>query len=348
MFFNRNRYSRDVGRFPSKLVSRLVGVLSLSALVLGISFGIMFISRTNPDNLISFTSPILTKFGVNIDRVAEVAGIISVNLFENNDNSEEDDVSNKSDSSSSKKESTPTKAEPSEVEESLEMFELAIFADIHDDKDNLASAISKVKGLGITDIIVIGDLTDFGEPQKLREIKTILDSSDLNYYILPGDRDLYQSVGPSNFLEVFENNYFVLDFNGYKFVGLDNSQNYTTINSNLVTKFESDVANADFIILSQPIYHPTLNLVMGIVNGEEIYLVKQQASYLLKILQDSNVKAVFSADQHHSSINNDVSRPDLKHIVVGALTGKRNLQTPRFSVLTIFNDGEFEIEDVIL
>ena len=71
-------------------------------------------------------------------------------------------------------------------------------------------------------------------------------------------------------------------------------------------------------------------------------------------LRKSKVKAVIAGDHHGSSTSSDPEKSDLKHIVVGALTKTRagdgvvNLQTPRFSLLEVYNDDSFEVEEIVL
>ena len=208
--------------------------------------------------------------------------------------------------------------------------------------------VSKTKDLSIDTAFHLGDFTDLGVIDKLEEAKKILDESELNYYTIPGDRDLWQSVGIDNFKQVFGDNFHSITLKGMKFIMLDNSANYTTVDSKLMLWFSKEVEDADFVLLSQPLYHPTFNKVMGVVDGEVIAKVKEQAQEILNLIRQSKVKAIISGDQHSASINPDIQNPTLSHIVVGAITSDRNLQSPRFSVLKVYADGNYKIEDILL
>jgi hypothetical protein len=116
--------------------------------------------------------------------------------------------------------------------------------------------------------------------------------------------------------------------------------------------FKGELKDADFVLLSQPIYHPKNNIVMGVVKGEEVADVLAQSKEILDLIQKSNVMAVIAADQHMSSQNPDPVRDSLSHIVVGAVTkthdGIINLQTPKFAVLSVYDDGTYNVADVPL
>ena len=175
-----------------------------------------------------------------------------------------------------------------------------------------------------------------------------MDDSGLTYYALPGDRDLYDTVGQQAFLDVFGVNYHSVGIGGKKFVLLDNSANFTIVLGNLIDWFVREVADADFVLLSQPLYHPSNDKVMGVVDGEEDAAVRKQALELLDVIRASPVVAVVAGDHHMSSTSPDPVDTQLTHYVVGAITRERNLQPPRFGVLTIFTDGDYEVKDVVL
>lgn len=346
--FGKRKY-KNSARFPTEMLMRVAGIFVLALLVFLVSFWVSKVpdfnfSSSKMDSLISLVDPIFKKFNVGFDSedlhaFGQVAGVFTQNI-ESNISSEKDTVSK---SAKESKEKQTLINSPIDVSSRI-----AIISDIHSNTSLFTSAITKIKTLGISYIIVIGDITDYGTTSSMKEIKNILDNSQLNYQILPGDRDLYQTVDESNFVDVFGTNYFKFNFANKTFVGLDNSKNFTVIDSQILNNFKSDLSDADFVVLSQPLYHPTLNFVMGIVSGEEISLVRAQALEILELIRNSKVSAIISADQHHSSENIDPEDKNLRHFVVGAITDKRNLQTPRFSILTIYENGDFEMRDEIL
>jgi hypothetical protein len=91
---------------------------------------------------------------------------------------------------------------------------------------------------------------------------------------------------------------------------------------------------------------------MGVLDGKTDESVRAQALELLKMIRDSKVKAIISGDLHMSSQNRDPEEPRLMHVVIGAITSERNLQTPRFALFKHLKNGtgtsDYVIEDVLI
>lgn len=321
-----------------KLLRPVISIIILTALVLGIALFVKEISTLSYKKIITISAPLLAKVGLSTDKAGEVAGEFIKRASDTNIGNEI--------KSSVKVDYNIAGTNP--IENSEPIVTIAIFSDPHSDNLDLLKAISKTKDLSIDTIFHLGDHTDLGVIDKLEEAKRILDESGLKYYTIPGDHDLWQSVGSGNFVQVFGDNFHSIILKGVKFVMLDNSANYTVVNTKLMSWFSEEVKDADFVLLSQPLYHPTFNRVMGVVDGESVTKVKDQAIEILNLIRQSKVKAIIAGDQHTSSINNDIQKPTLSHIVVGAVTSERNLQTPRFSILRVYADGNYKIEDILL
>lgn len=235
---------------------------------------------------------------------------------------------------------------------------VAILADSENDWENLRRGLNRMADLNPDVAVFLGDLTRFGSREELQEGKEILDTSGIELYVLPGDHDLADSVaqgdlsGRRNFMEIFGTNKHIYENSGQKFLLFDNSPNFTKVSEEDMEWFKQEVENSDFVFLSQPLYHPTNNRVMGIFEGEEVATVRAQALEMLESVRASTVKAVIAADQHSFSNNADPAKPELRHIVTGALVsnseGLRNPQSPRFTVLGIYPDGEFSVDQVVL
>src|SRR3989344_3405791 len=308
-----------------KLLRPIISIIVLTALVLGIALFVKEISTMSYKRVISITAPLLAKVGLSSDKAGEVAGEFIKRASDTDIN-----IGN-----IIKDTSDPIKNSKSAVT-------VAIFSDPHSDNLDLLKAISKTKDLSVDAIFHLGDHTDLGVITKLEEAKKILDESDLKYYTIPGDHDLWQSVGVGNFAQVFGDNFHSITLKGVKFVMLDNSANYTVIDAKLTAWFTEEVKNADFVLLSQPLYHPTFNRIMGVVDGEDVIKVKDQALEILNLIRQSKVKAIIAGDQHGSSISIDTQRSTLSHIVIGAITSERNLQSPRFSVIRVYADDNYK------
>ena len=129
---------------------------------------------------------------------------------------------------------------------------------------------------------------------------------------------------------------------------MDNSANYTVIPEEEMNWFTTEVSDADFVLVHTTMYATDNDRIMGVVEGEVVSKVKEQADEILTLVRGSNVKAIISGDRHLFSEIEDPVRKSLKHIVLGALTESRNVQTPRFAVLELGAGGGFEVKEVVL
>lgn len=248
------------------------------------------------------------------------------------------------------------------------LFHVCILADIHQDTENLTKVLNKSKDLGCAKLLIIGDITNYGDTASLQGVKDSLDLFGSEYYVIPGDHDLAQSMGVNNFTKVFGQNYQLVDISDVKFLMLDNSANYTIMDSKQMVWLDSNISNADYVVLSQPIYVEGLNapfnqIFMGSTRTppteqnliEKQQAVKDQGKFLLDLIEKtSSIKAVFAGEHHRSSELTDPLRGDLKHHTIGAVSGTVDtypqsvIQTSRFSLLKIFEDKTYSIEDVVI
>jgi hypothetical protein len=83
--------------------------------------------------------------------------------------------------------------------------------------------------------------------------------------------------------------------------------------------------------------------------------VRDQGTAILALIRsENNVKAIFAGEHHKSSELTDPSRSSLKHYVVGAVSNTVNdypqniIQTSRFSLLSVFEDRTYQVDDVVL
>jgi predicted phosphodiesterase len=323
-------------RILFRTVRGAVAIVILAALVLGVSYGVGKLSKLNPVQLFRVSSTFLSSFGVSKD----VTEKIEQGLVESPVEIEYPEDSNVPEVSGAT-------AEDFARQEDI-VVRVALFADSHLDWDALSAAIEKVKELEVDMIFHVGDHSNLGIVKNLEKTKDLLDASELSYYAIPGDRDLWQTVGTDNFLQVFKENRHTVTKDDIVFVLMDNSANYSTVEDSAMEWFEKNVADADFIFLSQPLWHPTNSKVMGYVNGDKVENVRIQAEELLKKVRESEVLAVFAGDQHMFSKNLDSEKESLVHYALGALTSERNLQTPRFALLDIGENAQYSVKQVIL
>ena len=384
----RRKYSRRktrrkqtlAGKFFKRFTRAILAVVILSAFVLGIAYTVKSVSYISPEKLASIASPYLSKLGMDENEVGQVAGDLikrATDLGISKDSADGKDTDSSlsgsdSTSTSGNISSASTKRDPfGEVE-----FSIAIIADSHiaNDRDEykknkgfLKDAVALANQEGVEALVHVGDITNWGVVSDLKEAKQILGRFEGKFYTLPGDRDLAQSVGPSNFTSVFGDRFHTFTINSVKFVLLDNSANYTLLEDGDLAWFEDGLENADFLILSQPLYtnglpYPFNCTYMGTTCSEpegnslqsKQVEVKAQRNTLLDLIRESDVKAVIAGDHHKSSVVGDPEDSSLDHYVVGSVGGTVSeysqdiLQSQRISLLNIYDSGDYEIVDVTL
>lgn len=353
MVFKRRRKRKN--SFFRRAFRSTFAIIILTAFVFGISLFVKELSSLAQDSnkVGRLAAPLLAQLGLPQEDAGQVAGEFVERFSQTglvkNDVSSLDSTSNNAtnDANEGNKEFS-TASNKSIKDSSKKLFSIALFAESEDDIDNLQLAIDKAISLDVDYIVHLGDLTQWGDVESLTTIKKVLSESGISWYAVPGDLDLGQSVGTSNFLSVFNTNYTMLTLKDINILVLDNSANYTPLDEERFTWFLNNIKKADFVMFSQPLYHPTNPKVMGIVDGETQEDVYNQKNILLSEIRKYDIKAIFAADQHMASKSADEEKENLFHYVVGALAKRRNLQTPRFSVLTVFEDGAYDVSEIIL
>lgn len=230
-----------------------------------------------------------------------------------------------------------------------------LVADSHNDNTNLGKAISQSrhKYPDLKFIIGLGDYTEVGTIEELKNAKKEFDTSTLRYFLIPGDHDLWdcrnRSLPPTAcFSQVFGPPYQSFEFGNFKFLLLDNSDNYTGFDSKqtawIATELEKSQTSKTkglFVFMHEPLYHPSSDHVMGWVEKS----LKSQATGLIFQLKDAGVIKVFAGDIHFFS---EYSEPktSIPMVTIGAVTIDRNPQAPRFAVVSAFDDGSTKVEDI--
>jgi hypothetical protein len=338
----RRRRRKRQNKLLRRFVRSIMAIVILTAFVLFVSFAVKTLATMDAQKFVRLSSPLLARLHINVDeeQVGEVAGKFVERITKTS-------ISTKSDGEEGDSESAENSEEDKEV-----LYKVALMADSEGSFHNLNAALVEVSGEGITKVFFLGDLTGYGEKENMVEGKGVLDASGLEYIIIPGDHDLAASEPPGtkNFEDVFDLRHKTAWVGDYKFVMFDNSANYTPLSEEDMLWFQREVDDADFVLLSQPLYHPSVNRVMGVVDGEEVEEVKSQADELLNMIRGFDVKAVFAGDQHSYSKNRDEVKPELTHYVVGALLkgGLRNPEGPHYSIMVFYDDGSYKVENISL
>ncbi|MBI4035417.1 metallophosphoesterase [Candidatus Daviesbacteria bacterium] len=234
-------------------------------------------------------------------------------------------------------------------------FKFLLIADSHSDNLNLQKALEQVKSQfpDIEFIIGLGDYTTVGTKAELEKAKKVLDDAGIRYFLIPGDHDLWdcrnrELVPTECFKEVFGPSYQSFVFEGFKFLLLDNSDNYIGFDnsqrkwiSEEIEKTKNEGTKGIFVFVHIPLYHPSSDHVMGRVEKS----LKSQAKELMFELKEAGVKKVLAGDIHFFS---EYKEPvtGLSMGTAGAITIERNPQAPRFAVASVFEDGSIKLEDI--
>ncbi len=158
---------------------------------------------------------------------------------------------------------------------------IGLIADSEGDNESLEKALDGLNDRNVDAVFFLGDLTQYGNLDSLRAVKDILNRSELKVLIIPGDHDLAASAddgdlsGRRNFREVFGDNIHLYESRGHNFMLFDNSPNFSKISEEDLAWFENNLPETDFVILSQPLYHPTNQRVMGMFDGDVVSTVRR-------------------------------------------------------------------------
>ena len=235
------------------------------------------------------------------------------------------------------------------------LFKFLLVADSHSDNVDLQKALTQAKQSypDLAFIIGLGDYTEVGTVNEFKDAKIELDRAGLRYFLIAGDHDLWDSRDKQkdpgeNYKQVFGPLYQSFILNNFKFLLLDNSDNYKGISeeeqgwiTDQLEKSKKEGVSGVFVFIHEPLYHPFSDHFMGRVEKD----LKKQAQSLIFQLKASGVKKVFSGDIHYfSEYEEPVTK--LSMVTVGAVAKERNPQAPRFALVTVFADGLTKVEDI--
>ncbi|MBI2017767.1 metallophosphoesterase [Candidatus Daviesbacteria bacterium] len=226
-------------------------------------------------------------------------------------------------------------------------------ADSHNDNQYLAKALdqAKLQYPDIKFILGLGDYTEVGTVTELKNAKKEFDQASLRYFLVVGDHDLWdgRDKGESpikNFNQVFGPTFQAFSEGDFYFILLNNSDNYQGVSLEQTNWLDAQLEKAKnakgiFVFLHESLYHPSSDHVMGRVQAE----LKKQAQNLLFSLKSAGVKTVIAGDTHYFSYYEE-PQTHLPMATIGAITSERNLQTPRFGIGEVLEDGNLRVVDV--
>lgn len=228
------------------------------------------------------------------------------------------------------------------------LLKVALVADSHNDNDLLGKALAQAEGKGINFVIGLGDWSEVGTMSELEEAKKVFDQSKMQYFLIPGDHDLWDSRNRGeeallNFKQVFGVPSQEFERSGVKFVLLDDSDIYLGISPADWDLLSNSLQGSKlhFVFTHKTPFHPESSHVLG----EDSENVKRQAESLMQLLESKKVDGLFTGDLHFFARFNS-PEGSVKITTVGAASAERNFQGPRFSILTVFEDYSWDVEDI--
>lgn len=230
-------------------------------------------------------------------------------------------------------------------------LKFAVMADVHSDWGNFKIALEKAKQINAEFVIVAGDLTTIGKKSELQEAKNILDRSGLEYYVIPGNHDVWydRRLDEDYFSEVFEKTYRSFKKDNFKFIlvnngdyknGLEGLRGTEGQKNWLAEETEECLRIICLVFMHMPLNHPNSIYVMGQDNPT----VATQAAQLAKLLVKNRANQIIAGHLHFSS---SYEQEGLKTKIVGAITSERNFQSPKFMEIEL-DDGEVKTNEIFL
>jgi predicted phosphodiesterase len=208
------------------------------------------------------------------------------------------------------------------------VVKIALMADVHNDTGYLNKAINMAKLEGDELVVIAGDLTINGTKLEENKVKTVLDNGGMKYAAVPGNHDDYKKIW------IFGEKYQTVTVDGVKLIMIDNS-NWRGLGEAQWQWIPGAVNGCRQMVCLAVMHLPLNNPYTAHIMGEYSPEVATEAARLVKILKENNVRQIEAGHLHMAtSYEIDGIRTDL----VGAVSKERNVETPRFTQLTVTGD----------
>ena len=356
--FGRHKESRKSSNIVIKFLRLILSVIIFSVLFVGMYFAYKQFSgfdplKIDPKNIASLlvTNPEVQGISDKITRALKIPSLVKILGIETNQLVPSQDNSSLSGDFDGLSDSIAD-ASQAGTGNNLD-FSFVLVADSHNDNVNLSKALIQAKEYSPSFIVGLGDYTQVGTVQELKNAKMEFDSSGVRYFLVPGDHDLWDSRDKghdpnTNFMQAFGPTYQSFKYNGYEFILINNADNYNGINDvqnawivDTLKKVKEETVKGVIVILHEPLYHPSSDHVMGKTNPK----VESQAKALMYQFKEIGVKIVFAGDIHYFTKYQDPGT-NLQMVTAGAVTSTPNTQAPRFVKVDVLKDGKLVVNDV--
>lgn len=232
---------------------------------------------------------------------------------------------------------------------------IIIMADSHNNSKIFPEIKKIIDRYSVSILFHLGDHSDYGSNPELLDSKNLLDSLNIDYFVLPGDRDLAAANGDEIFYKYFKKIEYV-DFGDLNFVLFDNSPNFTPLKDSYLNRINDLIKTGDILLSSQPLFVEKGNIFeskyMGSLNKD--YL--EQRDLILENLRRSNIKFVISGDHHRSSTFKDPINKSITYYIVGAtaenlnsngiVIKQKSFQSQRILLISITEERDIYLKEI--
>lgn len=230
-------------------------------------------------------------------------------------------------------------AEQKTAEESREKgkWKFGVMADIHNDTKNLEKALELAKNEEVKFVILAGDLTNLGKREELAAIKAVLEKSEIPVRVVPGNHDWWWSRKFKDNLwrEFFGEDYYIWRTNGIKFLMIDNG-NWQGIGEEQMAWLKKEAGECRVVKCVAVAHMPLNHAFSEHIMGEESTPAAKEASEILRIFRENNIKDLLAGHLHYSG---SYEEGGVRTYLAGAITGERNTQTSRMSLVEVSGEN---------
>lgn len=211
------------------------------------------------------------------------------------------------------------------------LLKFAVMADVHNDIDDLKKVLEIEKN---NLVVIAGDLTINGTRSELMNVLVQLGESGVKYVAVPGNHDLYKNQWSG----VFGKDYQSVKMGNVKLI-LINNGNWKGLGEEQKKWIENEAKECQLITCVAVMHMPLWNNFSKHVMGEYLPTTALEAKWLKEMFLKNNVKTGYSGHLHY---NSEYEIDGWKTVLVGAISKDRNTQTPRFTEVTVYDDGTIE------
>lgn len=204
---------------------------------------------------------------------------------------------------------------------------VAIMADIHNDSEELTYLLGQTKERQTEMVVLAGDLSNDGSEEEMLTIKKTADESGLVWVAIPGNHERSLKI----FKSIFGADYRSLRVGEIKLILINNAY-YGGLGEEQKRWLEAEVKECQERVCLAVMHKPLNNLFSKHVMGENSEKVTAEATWLRELLINAGVKMIAAGHLHYAS---SYVLEGIRTDIVGAVSGVRNNQGPRYTELMI-------------